>query len=196
MSLLRNAALAAAAALVHVSSGADGLTGAIVDVNYLRWQGSGVSFFKSCPEPFTIGPGVECSYSGLGNTFTADFTDTQLIIDQVVNPGYRSLPWNFDISQLFAQPLYFKTMTLVSSDFIPAAPSAGVGGFTYVFRPHTSGTTSSFIISFGGVADGDHHYHAVFDMTAGPIPEPATYALMLGGLAALGFLTRRRTLGR
>ena len=31
---------------------------------------------------------------------------------------------------------------------------------------------------------------------AGPVPEPETYALMLGGLGLLGFVSRRRRQGR
>lgn len=58
----------------------------------------------------------------------------------------------------------------------------------------------------GPVADAVHHitfnyslptgnfaqYTATAVMTAAPIPEPETYAMMLAGLGALGFVARRR----
>lgn len=180
-------------AIASLSSyaGASGLTGLQIDISYLRWQGSGVSFFQPCVAGVLVGPGVECSYSDPGNTFTADFTDTQLIIDQYVSSGYQSLPWNFEVSHGPYQDLGFKSMTLVYSDFPAAAPSAGVGGLTYSIRPYDVGNSGSGIsVSFGGVQDGGHHFRAVFDMQAGPVPEPASYALTLVGLAAI--LARRR----
>jgi len=47
-----------------------------------------------------------------------------------------------------------------------------------------------FIGPAGNVHFGQGLSHA--DIYAAPVPEPETYALMLGGLAALGFLARRR----
>jgi len=191
---LKISVLAAAAALVSLSASADGLTGAQISGSYLRWQGSGIAFFTPCANNVVIGAGVECSYSDLGNSWIADFTDTQLIIDQYVNPGYSSLPWSFELFQAGNGGLKFRSMALVSSDFPLAAPSAGVGGLKFTFYPAETETSSTFFyVNFGGVSDGGHHFQAVFDLTAAPLPEPGSYTLMLGGIAALGFVARLRS---
>lgn len=60
-----------------------------------------------------------------------------------------------------------------------------------VFTPITSG---DYVLSFAN--DGGDDFGAILDnvqVQALPVPEPETYALMLGGLAAMGTLLRRRS---
>ena len=53
-----------------------------------------------------------------------------------------------------------------------------------------SATGSVFTFAFDSARTADQFYLA--SLTVAPVPEPETYALMLGGLAALGSVARRR----
>jgi hypothetical protein len=73
-------------------------------------------------------------------------------------------------------------------------------GFTYAVGTGTIDTFRYASIIWGGPgglqADGDNEINGVMglqaDFTAGPVPEPETYAMLLAGFALLGFWTRRR----
>jgi len=60
-------------------------------------------------------------------------------------------------------------------------------GFSFVA---TSATTSLFFA--GGYNSNDYIGLDNVTVTAAPVPEPETYAMMLAGLGALGFIARRR----
>lgn len=53
---------------------------------------------------------------------------------------------------------------------------------------NTTMLTEVLALNSGGAVG----YTVYFDVTAPPIPEPSTWALMLGGLGVLGWLSRRR----
>ena len=53
-----------------------------------------------------------------------------------------------------------------------------------------SATGSVFTFAFDSARTVDQFYLA--SLTVTPVPEPGTYALMLGGLALLGGVARRR----
>jgi hypothetical protein len=48
----------------------------------------------------------------------------------------------------------------------------------------------------GGDFDYDDHTFSFTHIVEAPVPEPSTYALMLGGLGVVGFLARRRKAAR
>ncbi|MBL8352816.1 MAG: PEP-CTERM sorting domain-containing protein [Burkholderiaceae bacterium] len=82
----------------------------------------------------------------------------------------NGVPLNLASSTVFNPPVTVKTQVLTgSSQFGPG---------TFVLE--VSGTAGAGGASYGG------------NIVAIPVPEPETYAMMLAGLGALGFLARRR----
>ena len=62
-----------------------------------------------------------------------------------------------------------------------------------VFTPFTLGGAYDLIIGFNDGMRVDADYDdMVIGLTVAAIPEPESYALMLAGLAAVGFIARRR----
>jgi hypothetical protein len=54
---------------------------------------------------------------------------------------------------------------------------------------------SSYLLGYNDSFRGDADFDdIVVRVSVSPIPEPSTYALMLAGLAAVGFVARRRRL--
>ena len=72
---------------------------------------------------------------------------------------------------------------------------AVLGSFTgAVFTPFTLGGTYDLIIGFNDGLRVDADYDdMVIGLKVAAIPEPEAYALMLAGLAAVGFVSRRRS---
>lgn len=80
----------------------------------------------------------------------------------------------------------------------------GPGGYTASWEAFSSGgalgyqwsagadtlVAGDYTLNVSGTARGYTTYSV--DFTAAPIPEPETYALMLAGLGAVGFMARRR----
>lgn len=65
-----------------------------------------------------------------------------------------------------------------------------IGG---VFTPYTDGGLYTYVLGFNDGLRVDADYDdMVVGLNLAPIPEPETYALMLAGLGALGFIARRR----
>ena len=63
-----------------------------------------------------------------------------------------------------------------------------------VFTPFTLGGTYDLILGFNDGMRVDSDYDdIVVGLRVAAIPEPETYALMLAGLAAMGFVSRRRS---
>jgi hypothetical protein len=88
-----------------------------------------------------------------------------------------------------------------SQDFPNSNPGNGVAGFTFVVSPDErtyvngllatggSGTRMALESTITGFGGGPESY-LIYNVAA--IPEPETYALMLAGLGAMGFIAKRR----
>lgn len=126
-------------------------------------------------QPVTIGGGIEFGFFDGSNRDTADFTDTQLILrDEVFS---SALNWTQTFTLFGGDP--FSSLNLVSDSFVP--------GLTYSLN---AGTIQ---INWAGTG-APNDFRAVFDVTAGSgaVPEPATWALMIGGFGLVAGAMRRR----
>ena len=173
MSRLTATLCAAAAALAFALPAHAGNTGLAV-TGSLAFGSNGANGGQFwVPTGAVIGAGVEYDYVDGANHDTADFSDTQLTIHDSVFSNANGWEMTFTTAGGFTG------FSLVSSDFDP--------GLTY------SLSGGVITVDWVGTGTGPHEFNAVFDVSATPaVPEPETYALMLAGLAALGFVARRR----
>lgn len=73
-----------------------------------------------------------------------------------------------------------------------SSSSAGYVSYTLDFMAGASTTTLTFTNPSSPPAIGNYPHIDNVSVNALPVPEPETYALMLAGLGALGFVARRR----
>jgi hypothetical protein len=124
--------------------------------------------------PVTIGAGTEFGFLDAANHDTADFTDTQLIVGDIVAPDQSAADWIMTFTAL--TPGAFNGFSLVSDGFTP--------GLTYGLVGDT------ITINWAGTGTGDHNFSAIFSFVSG-VPEPGTWAMMLLGFGGIGFVMRR-----
>jgi len=124
----------------------------------------------------TVGTGVEFGFQDEYNLDTADFTPNSITIqDTVLDTGSASWTQTFTASSAS----YFSGLTLQSSTFSPGISYSLSGDTLTVQWP-------------GEYYNGTPTYTATFSVS--PAPEPATWALMMAGVAGAGLMLRR--LGR
>lgn len=196
---LAAAGSAQAAACTTFGAGVNAGTSSTADVNYNGIDSSSCVISGVNPQQ-----GAEGNVSGFTSAFGTGW-DLLAKIDQngVVNGG---------------QPIVYNGVTFTSS--ISGIPGTG-GSWTLssdqgvtldlAFAMHASNRSGAFLFDDLGLTAGGTGNWAinwlngggqvpgfsnltlfVRDVVVTPVPEPETYALMLAGLAAVGFIARRR----
>ena len=131
---------------------------------------------SSSPNNVAITSGVEFGFNDGGNLDTADFSSSGLVLsDDAERAGLNSaFKETFTLS-----PALSGTLTLVNSSF---------AGLTYSI----SGDTLTVNVP-GGTVTANEVETATFRASAvSAAPEPGAWALMLGGVGAMGLMFRRR----
>lgn len=124
--------------------------------------------------PVTIGAGTEFGFRDGANLDIANFTDSQLIIADIVFSN--ASPWTMTFTSL--TPGLFGGLSLNTSNFVP--------GLTYGLAGDT------ITINWGGTST-QNSFQATFDVASqGAVPEPATWAMMLLGFGFVGGAMRSR----
>jgi hypothetical protein len=155
----------------------------------LQFSGGGPNYFdpgngfvpagygNSTGQPVTIGSGTEFGFADGQNTDTANFTDAQLIITDIVSSDIGNAQSTYSFTSL--TPGAFTGLTLASSSF-PV-------GYTYALVGDT------ITLDFNGFS-GAGTYVTTFNVATAVanVPEPATWAMMLIGFGAIGWQLRRR----
>lgn len=171
--------LFAAAGLLSTSAHADA-TGLPVGATLAFGPDGALGFNKFDSPSAVIGSGVEFAYSDYYNDDTADFSGTQLTITDHVKLNANG--WEMT----FSAPAGFNGLSLAASDFAP--------GLSYQL------SDGQIVLDWMGTG-GAATYTAVFDVSAAglavdPVPEPASYAMLLAGLGVLTAFGRRRKQSR
>ena len=131
------------------------------------------------PQTATVGAGVEfADLNGLSVNFTDDtVTITDLTgANFTATTGFNGLSF-FDVNQTIDP---FGGLTLLSA--------------TTGFAPVATFNANHLFFNFSGLSIGDVGRTVRYRIAAAAVPEPASWALFIGGFGAIGFgLRRRRT---
>jgi len=121
--------------------------------------------------PVTVDGGTEFGYEDSANLDAADFTSKHLTITDLVFED--AAPWEQRFTA--STPGFFNNLTLVSTNFT---------GLTY------SVTGNTLKLNWGGT-DSPDLFTADFSFGSA-VPEPATWAMLIGGFGLAGGALRRR----
>jgi len=153
---------------------------------------SAAALMATSASAFAVGPGdlgtIDDTPIVIGNTLTGLLFDVYTFTLSAAGTLYGSAV-SLDVPPMlglegFGVVLQDASFTVLGSDSMPS------DGFT--FSGLSAGT---YALTFVGQATGTAGGSYGGSIYAATVPEPETYALMLGGLAAIGFLARRRRNG-
>jgi hypothetical protein len=206
-SLVASAALLAsvgAQAVVTGSLGA-GPTGPIVSL-FTESPGSACS---TAPEPSndcTLGPlGSPVATISGGTVYNADLVFADDVLPNTLflasgpssgTPVVTFLGGTSFLGFLWGSPDQYNTLTIRDTDNVPYVFTTMSLGFSVQdgnqsFNQYVQFVATGAMISTVTLTSSTDAFE-VTQFTVTPIPEPETYALMVAGLAALGFVGRRR----
>jgi len=140
------------------------------------------------------------SGSTVNHTISGVFTDTFTFSFAGAASVDVWLNTSADLAVLGQQQIVFTSANLNGIE-LDLLPTRDRNGTRFRFAALAEGqTTGDFVLTVSGYAGllgstGENitaSYSGGINAIATPVPEPESYALMLGGLAAIGFVARRR----
>jgi len=128
--------------------------------------------------------------ANFGDTHTGAFTDT-FTFTASNTAGLTDLSF-FNLTYNLAQAVDFTSATINGVN-VPVfnTPTGTLPHFSTGGIPPTFFSGGNLVLTITGTAlSNGGSYSGIINLSA--VPEPATYGMMLGGLAMLGFMARRR----
>jgi hypothetical protein len=147
------------------------------------------------------GPGAVTLTNSVGNTWTAAIGNTPALgaftdvftFTPAVNLG--SVAWTTLINTSFNG---MSNITFTGADLNGIALTAGAASpipgmvYNYATLLPASPVVGTLTLTVHGINTTGGSYGGDLNVTMAPVPEPETYAMMLGGLGILAFLARGR----
>jgi len=184
---IKKIALAAALALTGLTAFASNVSNTIDLIG-----ASDIGFSAGLSDP---------SGTAVNHVLSGSFTDTFTFSysgDAIVDVW---LDTSVSLSKLATQQIVFTSATL-NGMALTIDPSFTVGGSRFstasLYQVPASGSFTLIVNGFAGLLGSDgqvisaSYSGGLNAFPAAPVPEPETYALMLGGLGVVGFIARRR----
>jgi hypothetical protein len=135
--------------------------------------------------------------AGLDGSYTADFGATHSLGNTTPVSFSDKFTFSPDVSLSLVDALLHNSgfSKVLNIDFTSVtlngyALTLQNGVFDYAFTNEQLSLQGALVLEVSGLTGGNASYAGTINVL--PVPEPETYALMLGGLGLVGFVARRR----